>query len=177
MWIRIYKEQTAFIKRLDPNHLVTSGDAGVRPESTSRRETFPDFQFQEDTLRQWIANNLLSQPEPLDVYSFHLYGKPEVPGVNALPKLRSLAHAARAVRAPMFLGELGQMAPDFIDDPGHWTMNAIDVMEEEDVSLAALWVWHFNWQPEWTFTSASHPELTRRAAEFNRKWGALPGSH
>ena len=40
---QIYRQQTAFIKKLDPNHLVTSGDAQTRPEATSRRETFPDL--------------------------------------------------------------------------------------------------------------------------------------
>jgi len=32
-----------------------------------------------------------------------------------------------------------------------------------------LWVWHFPWQPEHTFSSASHPRLLRRLAAFNRK--------
>ena len=40
-YLLLYREHTAFIKSLDPNHLVTSGDAQVRPECTSRRETFP----------------------------------------------------------------------------------------------------------------------------------------
>jgi hypothetical protein len=46
-------------------------------------------------------------------------------------------------------------------------------MEKEQVSLAALWVWHFNWQPDLTFTSESQPELVKRAGKFNKKWARL----
>jgi len=74
MFQQLYREQTEFIKAIDPNHLVTSGDAHVRPECTSRRETFPDFKFRQDTWREWLANNLLAQAEPLDVFSYHHYG-------------------------------------------------------------------------------------------------------
>ena len=174
MLLAVYREQTAFIKGLDPNHLVTSGDAAVRPECTSRRETFPNFKYRNDTRRESIANNLLSQPEPLDVYSFHLYGLPNQSETEHIATLRSLIHATKAVESPVFIGELGQMDPSFKEDPeARWTAGAIDVFEEEGGSLAALWVWHFNWQPDWTFSSASHPGLAARAAAFNRRWAGL----
>ena len=52
---------------------MTSGDAAVRRECTSRRETFPNFKYRDDTFSECVANNLLSQPEPPDVYGYHLY--------------------------------------------------------------------------------------------------------
>lgn len=171
MLLAIYREQTAFIKAIDANHLVTSGDAAVRPECTSRRETFPNFKFRNDTRREWMGNNLLSQPEPLDVYSFHLYGKPQESPTEHMDILRTLVRTTRAVGVPVFIGELGQMMPSVNEDPdARWMMDAIDVFEEEGGSLAALWVWHFTWQPEWTFTSETHPALAERAALFNKRW-------
>ncbi len=173
MWLRIYKEQTAFIKSLDPNHLVTSGDAGTRQECTSRRETFPDFKYWNDTLRESIANNLASQPEPLDVYSYHIYGSNKKPE-EMLNWMRQISRATHATESPVFIGELGQWDPAFDKDPqGKWARQAIDLMEKEQVSLAALWVWHFNWQPDLTFTSESQPELVKRAGKFNKKWAGL----
>lgn len=180
MTLRLYREHAAIIKRLDPNHLVTSGDASVRPECTSRRQTFPNFKYRNDTLREWLANNLASQPEPLDVFSFHFYGSPD----NAEPwsfwklsaddLLRSVARAVHAARTPLFIGELGQTKPDFkTDRDGEWTSAAIDLLEQEGVSLAALWVWHFPWQPELTVDSTSHPKLVRRIGEFNGKHAGL----
>jgi mannan endo-1,4-beta-mannosidase len=74
---QIYREQAAQVKKLDPNHLLTSGDSQTRPAATNRRETFPDFKFREDTCREFVANNLAAQPKPLDVYSMHHLGQLE----------------------------------------------------------------------------------------------------
>ncbi len=176
-YLSLYRAQTTLIKSLDPNHLVTSGDAGVRPECTSRRETFPDFKFRPDTWRQWLANNLASQPEPLEVYSFHVYGNFEVAGPNlpwsgmtSLERMTRLVRAVHLVDAPVFLGELGAAPNNRSDPAGQWLVSAIDAMEAENVSLIALWVWHFNWQPEFTMSSETYPEVVRRAAEFNSRF-------
>jgi mannan endo-1,4-beta-mannosidase len=180
MMLQLYKDQATLIKSLDPNHLVTSGDSHVRPECTSRRETFPNFKYRTDTLREWLANNLASQPEPLDVFSFHVYGSSTPPatppnwGLDILSLLRSQARVVHATNSPLFVGELGQDAPSFQEDPqAQWTRSCIDLIEQESISLAALWVWHFPWQPDRTLTSQTHPLLVERAAQFNRAHGAL----
>jgi mannan endo-1,4-beta-mannosidase len=173
---QIYRQQTALIKKLDPNHLVTSGDAQTRPEATSRRETFPDFKFREDTWREFVANNLAAQPEPLDVYSLHHYGTfdasgewPKSSGLTSLDRFRLLARAVQSTRTPLFIGELGQEQPSFKDDPeAKWTQAYIDMAEREGISLMALWVWHFPWQPDRTLSSQTHPLLVQRVAAFNR---------
>jgi len=177
MILRLYRDQTAYIKSLDPNHLVTSGDACVRPECTSRRETFPNFKYRNDTLREWLGNNLLSQPEPLDVISFHNYGNfgntepASLWGLSHLDYLRAEVRVVHAARQPVFIGELGQMNPTFKADPtAKWTCAAIDLLEHEGASLAAIWVWHFPWQPDLTVSSASHPALIRRIAAFNKRY-------
>lgn len=175
---RIYREQTAFIKSIDPNHLVTSGDAGVRPEATSRRETFPDFRYREDTWREHLANQLAAQPAPLDVFSLHHYGPadpgPRGAGLSALERARLTARVVRAARLPLFIGELGQDAPDFKADPeAAWARAYLDMAEEEGISLVAIWVWHFPWQPGMTLNGRSHPKLIDRAREFNRRHAGL----
>ncbi len=117
MMLKIYKEQTAFIKSLDPNHLVTSGDGCVRQECTSRRETFPDFKYRNDTLREWVSDNLLSQTEPLDVMSYHNYGNfsdNNVYGFKGMTNLDILdveVNTAKAAQMPVFIGELGEVSP------------------------------------------------------------------
>jgi hypothetical protein len=180
---RLYREQTAFIKSLAPNHLVTSGDAHVRPECTSRRETFPNFTFRSDTWREWLANNLAAQPEPLDVFSFHFYGNAtpdhaNVPwkGMTMLEEMRRVVRCVQAADAPVFIGELGAAPNNQADPSGRWLCESIDVMEVENVSLMALWVWHFPWQPEFTMTSATYPEVVKRAARFNREHAGLAGA-
>ena len=174
MLVRAYKETTAFIKGLDPNHLVTSGDSGVREESMCRRETFPNFVWRTDTIREHLSNLLESQPEPLDVFSIHMYGnstsRRKVGSLPHLDFLRCRVRAVHAARAPLFVGELGQSNPHFRDDPeAKWTREAIDMLDEEGVALTALWVWHFPWQDkDFNIPSgAAQPQLMQRVADFN----------
>jgi len=174
----IYREQAAFIKSIDPNRPVTSGDAGVRPEATSRRETFPDFRYRDDAWREHLANQLAAQPEPLDVFSLHHYGPvatgPKTVDLSSLEQARLNARAVRASRVPLFIGELGQNDPSFLSDPeAAWTREYLDMAEEEGIALVALWVWHFPWQPDLTFDGRSHPKLVERAREFNRRHAGI----
>ncbi|QEH37206.1 Cellulase (glycosyl hydrolase family 5) [Aquisphaera giovannonii] len=174
---RLYRDQAAFIRSIDPNHLVTSGDAGVRPEATSRRETFPDFRYRDDSWREHLANELAAQPEPLGVYSLHHYGPadpgPKGCGLDALERARHTARAIRAAGVPLLIGELGQDKPTFRSDPeARWARAYLDMAEAEGISLIALWVWHFPWQPELTLDGRSHPTLIRRAREFNSRHAA-----
>ncbi len=175
---KFYLEMTKYIKSIDPNHLVTSGDANVRETSQSLRESFPDQVWIVDSLRQNMANLLNSQPEPLDVFSFHQYGSfKENCKVGNLPYIdyyRCMIRTAHSVLVPILVGELGQFEPSFKDDPDcRWTVSAIDMMEEEGVSLICLWVWHFPHQPENDIRSSSHPLLMKRIAEFNDRFFAI----
>lgn len=174
---RLYREQTAFIQSLDPHHLVTSGDAHVRPECTSRRETFPNFKFRADTWDEWVANNLAGQPEPLGVVSYHFYGhdQPETAktpwqGQTPLAWMHNLLAATQAAGRPVLIGELGASPHNRADPEGRWLVKALGALEADGVSLLALWVWHFNWQPDFTLTGATYPAVVQRAAEFNRRW-------
>jgi len=174
MLIKLYKEMTAFVKDLDPNHLVTSGDSGVREESMCRRLTFPHFKWRTDTLREHLSNLLASQPEPLDVFSIHMCGsfatRRKVGNLSHLEFLRARVRAIHASRSPVFVGELGQSNPYHQADPeAKWTRAAIDLLDEEGVSLIALWVWHFPWQDK-NFNipnGAAQPLLMKRVREFN----------
>ncbi len=175
MLVRHYRDMTSLIKNLDPHHLVTSGDAGVREESMSRRETFPNFQWRTDSLREHLSNFLESQPEPLDVMSLHTYGnfsqRSKVAGLSTLEMLVTHVRAVHAARLPAFVGELGQLDPSLREDPaGTWMRAALDVLDEEGVALMALWVWHFPWHDRHhnIANGASHPLLLQRVAEFNR---------
>ena len=177
MILQIYKEQAAFIKGIDPHHLVTSGDCHVRYECTSRRETFPKFKFRDDTFEEWVDNNLKSQPPPLDVLSLHLAASTDPKerwGMQKMVWMKKFLFASVASGVPVYLGELGQDKPSYQDDPtAKPACELIDMAEEAGVSLMSLWVWHFLFQPDRSLTSQSHPELIKRCAEFNRKYACF----
>jgi len=178
--LKLYKEVTAYIKSIDQNHLVTSGDSGPREESMCRRLTFPNFKWRDDTIREHLSNLLESQPEPLDVFSIHMYGNFTTHRkVGHLPHMDFLRARVRAIHAslsPVLIGELGQSKPHFQSDPeAKWTRAAIDMLEQEGVALIALWVWHFPWQDK-DFNipnGAAQPLLMERVREFNRKHAGL----
>ncbi len=180
MLVRLYKEMTEFIRSLDPNHLVTSGDSGPREESMCRRETFPNFKWRDDTIREHLSNLLASQPEPLDVFSIHMYGnfttRRKVGKLSQLDFLRCRVRAIHAALAPVFVGELGQTNPHFQQDPqASWTRAAIDLLDEEGAALIALWVWHFPWQDRDHNipNGEAQPELMERVRQFNAEHAGL----
>lgn len=179
--VRIYREMTSFIKRIDKNHLVTSGDSKVRLECTSRRETFPNFKYRTDTLEEWIANNINAQPKPLDVYSLHMYGpgsvgpKGEVKQMgckNTMELFEKTITAMHETGRPVFLGEFGKNWHDGKDADPRDVLNMMEMFDRNGVSLMALWSWHFKWQDK-TFntTSQSQPKIVEYVKKLNKKYG------
>lgn len=175
-----YVEMTAHIKGIDKNHLVTSGDAGVRDVSEALRHSFPKQDWTKDTLRQHLANLLASQPEPLDVFSQHLYVSAEefvdwrCVDMPVLEYNRCHIRAVHAAQVPLLVGEFGQIKPSLRDDPeARLTLELMEMMDAEGVALACLWAWHFPWQPENSVTGKSHPLLMKRIVELNRKYARL----
>jgi len=177
-----YMAITTHVHALDPNHLVTSGDAGPRTTSLSLRENFPKPVWDEDSLRDHLASLLTANPQPLDVMSIHAYGnldgafpdgkKPHRVGelsIRSLDFLEALARTAAAARMPLFVGELGQHDPSFSEDPeARFARAAIDALEREGADLIAFWVWHFPPHPDFNITGSNHPALLERVREFNR---------
>ncbi|MCL5103607.1 MAG: cellulase family glycosylhydrolase [Armatimonadetes bacterium] len=180
MLLRFYKDIAGSIKRIDPNHLVTSGDSAVRSTSVSLRENFPEQVWTPDTLRGNLASFLASQPEPLDVIGFHAYGPglddPLPDKLSSLEYAKALIRTTHAVHAPVFVGELANKAPSFKGDPSaKWTIEALDMMDKEGVDLMAIWAWHFPYQPENTVTSETSPALVKHISDLNKKY-ALAGN-
>jgi hypothetical protein len=128
-------------------------------------------------LRQNLVILLDSPPEPLAVFSLHHYGSPapmnpeENQGVSdSLEALRCRVRAIQAARSPVFVGELGNTEPALRDDhDAVYVRSAIDLVEAEGVSLAAVWAWHLRLDSTHCVTADSHPALLKRIAEFNEK--------
>ena len=179
--LKFYGDMTAHIRRIDPNHLVTSGDAGPRTTSVSLRENFPTTVWTQDTLRQNLASLLTSQSEPLDLVSLHHYGsltkndeRENLGLTNSLEALRCRIRCSHAARSPVFIGELGNTEPTLRDDrEAGYVRAAIDVIEAEGVSLAAVWAWHLRLDPIHNVTAESHPPLMKRIAECNGKYATF----
>lgn len=175
---KFYKDMASYIKSIDPNHMVESGDASVRDCSLSLRKSFPNSEWNRDTLRENVASDLYAQCEPLDMISLHCYGPDpsyKCPGsVSTLEYGLAIINAAHAAHLPVFVGETGCIDPSFKKDPtAKWTMDAIDAYEKSGADLVAVWAWYFPDQAENTFTSASLPGLVKRIEQFNKKHNSI----
>lgn len=193
-----YRHWTDILHRLDPGTPVTSGDAGIRAESVSRREGVaaarkegiwpPPYKFRKDTLDEHLAHLLESQ-SPVDVASIHAYfegaeGKGEKILDDDISRFDLQIAQVRALRAagmPVLVGETSQRAPFLRKDPAATTLlPALKAMDAAGAQLIALWSWHFPWQdsrvnPEaitedWSIEpGGDHPELMKFMADYNQR--------
>jgi hypothetical protein len=151
---------------------------GTRTTSVSLREQFPTPVWTPDTPRQSLASLLASQPEPLDLVSLHHYGsltkddpQENLGAASSLEALRCRIRCVHAARSPVFIGELGNTEPALQDDrEAGYVRAAIDLIEAEGASLAAVWAWHLRMAPIHNVTAESHPSLLKRIEEFNTKY-------
>ena len=178
---QFYIEMVTFIKSNDRNHMVTSGDAGPRPESWELKVSYPQTRWRKDTLREYLADLLGSQPDPLDTMSIHYYGSltfidPDgsVAGLSSLEQLRCMVRAIHAANTPVFIGEFGNTKPTLAaDKQSLHPLAALDLIEQENVSLTCIWAWYFPWQPDNDLRADTHPALLKRVQAYNKKFAGL----
>ncbi len=97
---QLYKEAAAHIKKHDPNHLVTSGDAHPREQSMSLRR---GEKVRMDSVEEHLENLVASQSDPLlDVMSIHVYGLFGSEGKQGYKAFDEESHPALVKRAASF---------------------------------------------------------------------------
>ncbi|MCW3096113.1 MAG: putative glycosyl hydrolase [Chthonomonadaceae bacterium] len=165
--IRAFLAQIAtVIKKVDPRHLVTSGNADMRPAAWHLREAMRTHKtaadplnypmdWTKDTLDQYIEMIAFFSPKPLDIVSVHQYApdpqSPDASGVSwLLPDhdhavLLSWARvASQNLNQPLFVGEFGET---FVKDgkalPALWTQDFMTRIPLGTAPLAAVWAWEF----------------------------------
>ena len=84
--------------------------------------------------------------------------------------MRQIIRASLADGRPVFIGEIGELGGPKKSPEQKWLIQWIDEAEKEKVSLIALWVWNFPWQPNLTMDEFNVAPLIHRCREFNRKY-------
>lgn len=178
------------IHHLDKRHLVTSGNADMRPAAWHMRQAmlahrgnprpldYP-MDWTPDTFPEYREMLDFFNPPPLDILSVHAYP----PEANDTPfwitedgkhafRLPWISYAAYALGKPLLVGEVGQKV--FVsgkeqDTP--WLLDALQRVEAGIVPIAAVWSWEFGQgnsdQTVYSLSPQNTPQLVKALTAAN----------
>ena len=142
-----YVEFAKAVREIDPDRMITSGNAAPRPAAwhhSLNRSQEPD------TRDQYAEVLLRDNPDPLNVVSVHIY----TDGDNAYfadrkvlagDLIRETQSIAASVKKPLFVGEFCPQ-PDIIGKPEERpkTEALFRAIEDSGVALAAIWTFDYD---------------------------------
>lgn len=157
------------VRRHDASRIIATGNSMPRPSAWHQRR---EKSWTKDTAEQFAQMLRDDNPAPANVFSVHCYGEDAA-------RLPAAVEAAQRAKKPLFVGEFGvQGAPSPERDKEFAAL--LEVIERRRVPLAALWVFDFGHQTEWSVTAdnARSPQLraVARANERIRASGASASS-
>lgn len=150
------------IKGLDKKHLVTSGNADMRPSAWNLRQAMlahrsaPDpadypMDWTKDTFHQYTQMLQLYHPAPIDVISVHQYppGKETprwmVENDDYAFLLPWTQIACDRIGKPLFVGEVGQKVyQDGKELEGRWILDFLKRIVLRQAQVAAFWSWEYD---------------------------------
>lgn len=142
----------AFIKGLDPQHLVTSGFSNPRRAAEHLRRK-PEFSSSKgdwtpDSLAEY-KKNILDVHNGIDIISIHFWNNKEnerlgVTGHTNADLLDITKQAADEAGKPLFIGEYGDINPSYYEDPsGLFTQNTLKKIVDLKIPFSTVWAWEF----------------------------------
>ncbi len=152
------------VRRWDPGRALFSGNAFPRPSAWHQKTS---RSWAADSEEQWATMLDGDNPDPINSFTGRLYSKEDR---SALP----WAHlAAQRVKKPVFVGEFG-VPRNSAADPAAEFPALVEALEQNGVSLAALWVYDFDGQAaDWNVTSSNDRRSQLEAiATVNRRWNS-----
>jgi hypothetical protein len=134
---------TAFaqeVRRHDPHRVVSTGDSIPRD---SAWHNWKEGTWTLDTPEQFAEMLLGNNPDPVDLVSIHAY-------MDDTPRIADAAAVAAGMPKPLFIGEFGAYGTG--PETEAWFSESLRAVEASGAPLAALWVFDFAGQPEWSVT-------------------------
>ncbi len=177
------------IKRLDHHHLVTSGNADMRPAAWHLRVQMLNFSeslhpkdfrmdWSRDLYEQYVTMLSFFNPPPLDIVSVHIYGEKEDgplwitrDGEHAF-ELPWIVSAADRMGKPIFIGEFGEKIFQAGNEKdGNWDSDLMQRLQELGGPLAMIWSWEFSTddpsQSPYSLSALRTPEMIVRLKTAN----------
>jgi hypothetical protein len=181
------------IKRIDPHHLVTSGNADMRTYAwhlrrsmlAQRGKSDPlawPMDWSKDTYEQYAEMLRFFNPAPLDIVSVHRYpaGK-DVPSWLPVDDSRESMlvwsrKASERIGRPLFLGEFGATVyADGREQRSAWFEDCLAQLARGTAPIGAVWTWEYRSddpaQGSLALSPEATPHLAQRLADVNRRLG------
>ena len=126
------------VRKDDPTRMICTGNSIPRPSAWHQMHEGTWAKDSPDQFAQTLAGD---NPDPIDTVSVHVYR-------DAIDRLVEAVQAARKCGKPLFVGEFGVSGegPDVVKQ----FESLLRHIEEMQVPLAALWVFDYQGQSEWT---------------------------
>ncbi len=154
------------VRKHDPHRLIVSGDSFPRLSAWHQQH---EGSWTHDTPEQFAAMLEKMNPAPVNGISLHAYEDDDrrMPGAMAV---------ARKTGKPLFIGEVG--SPGDTPEEAAKCRRLLQAIVDQGVPLAAVWVFDFKHQKEWSITADNARSRQLDAiAEANRQIGAATASN
>ncbi len=163
--IRVALEEFAReVRRNDKHRLILSGNAFPRPSSWHQQH---EGNWKSDSLAQRVEMLLADNPSPVSSLSGRLYS------TNDLAFLKPATQQAQQIGKPLVIGEFG-VEGTMTDANRKQFREWLNVLDVNQVSLAALWVFDFSNQKEWNVTAVNdRKEQLSLIGRMNGQWKKL----
>jgi len=153
-----FREFAKEVRKHDPTRIICTGNSIPR---LSAWHQMHEGSWTKDSPEQFAEMLAGDNPDPADTVSVHIYA-------DAADRFVGTVEAVRRVGKPLFVGEFGE--PGEGAEAEARFASLLKQVEDLNVPLAALWVFDYRGQPQWSV----RPDNSRRnrllaVAEANRR--------
>jgi hypothetical protein len=135
--IRVASQEFAkAVREHDPSRLIFTGDALPRPSAWHLENEGTWTLDSEQQFRQMLKS---LNPDPINTLNVHVYS-------DDMPRISWSVRAAKLIDKPLFIGEFG--VPGTGPEVEKTFRRMLELIEESDTPLAALWVFNLSSQNE-----------------------------
>ncbi|MHB9038593.1 MAG: cellulase family glycosylhydrolase [Armatimonadota bacterium] len=173
--IPFLRETAQLIRRLDPNHLISSGHALPRQAAQHLRSAKDNGDWTEDSFKEAAICIRDIHPDPIDLISIHFYS---VDGSNlrfgnkdkdSAVALRQIKQICDKVGKPVIIGEWGGEAFDQSQSGGCLPFTRNVVKEAVDANYPVLLYWMKGGDDPLRFDLDKTPELNKLLLDAEKK--------
>ncbi len=144
------------VRRHDPHRMISTGNSIPRPSAWHQMH---EGTWAKDSPEQFAEMLRGDNPDPVDTIGVHIYE-------DAANRLAGALQGAKGAGKPLFVGEFGVQAPEAAEQ----FQSLLQLIEDAQVPLAALWVFDFKGQPQWSVRADNARAYQIKAiAEANRR--------